>query len=152
MRLQSEGIEVEVPQGWDGEIYRRPADFTALGGSSEENKPVLHVANFALPAERGDFGSNAVEMMRAENVMVVLFEYGAGSAGKALFASEGIPTLQAADFAPHTLQRPLPGQSGVQRFFSFGDRAFCLYVVLGAHARRHELLPEVNQVLASIAL
>jgi hypothetical protein len=90
--------------------------------------------------------------MTAENLLVVLFEYGAASAGTALFATEGIPTVRADDFAPHTMQRPLPGQSGAQYFFSSGDRAFCLYVVLGAHSRRLELVPEVNQVVASIVL
>lgn len=152
MRLRSEGIEVDVPQGWDGEIYRRPTGLAPLGGTHEQKNPVLHVANFPLPADRGDFGSGAVELMSADNVLLVLFEYGAGSARTALFADEGISAVRAEDFSPHTMQRPLPGQSGAQHFFSSGDRAFCLYVVLGAHSRRLELVPEVNQVVASIVL
>ena len=42
------------------------------------------------------------------------------------------------------------GQSGCQRFFSVAGRAFCLYVVLGSHARRTLLTPRVNAVLASL--
>jgi hypothetical protein len=90
--------------------------------------------------------------MRSDDLLVVLLEYGAESAGTALFSAQGVPRVSPDDFAPHTMQRPLPGQSGAQFFFSDGSRAFCLYVVLGAHARRHELVPEVNQVLASIRL
>lgn len=152
MNLQSHGIELEVPGGWDGEIYRRTAEPGAFSTQSEATRPILHLANFSLPAERGDFGSGAVELMRSDDLLVVLLEYGAESAGTALFSARGVPRVSPDDFAPHTMQRPLAGQSGAQFFFSEGSRAFCLYVVLGAHARRHELVPEVNQVLASIRL
>ena len=50
------------------------------------------------------------------------------------------------------VQRPLPGQSGAQYFFTEADRAFCLYVVLGSHARRRQLVPEVNLVLSTLSL
>lgn len=152
MRLSSEGIEVEVPQGWDGEIYRRPAGLKPLAGRAEETRPVLHMANFPLPAARGDFGSGAVELMRADDLLVVLFEYGPESVGTALFSRSGIPRVEASDFAPNNMQRPLPGQSGAQYFFNSAGRAFCLYVALGAHARRHELVPLVNDVLTALRL
>lgn len=152
MKLASQGIELDVPGGWDGEIYRRTSSFSSLAGASEATKPILHLANFALPAERGDFGSGAVEIMRSDDLLVVLLEYGAESVGTALFASSGVPRVSSDDFALHTMQRPLPGQSGAQFFFNEAGRAFCLYVVLGSHARRHELVPEVNQVLATIRL
>ncbi len=152
MELNSQGIVVDVPQGWDGEIYRRRGELRPLAGAAEETKPVLHLGNFPLPQERGDFGSGAVEVMKSDDVLVVLFEYGAESVGTTLFSSEGIPQVSAGDFARQTMQRPLPGQSGAQFFFSAAGRAFCLYVVLGSHARRHELVPEVNQVLATLDL
>jgi hypothetical protein len=50
------------------------------------------------------------------------------------------------------MQRPIAGQSGAQYFFNQSGRAFCLYVVLGAHARRQESVPEVNQVLAGLRI
>jgi hypothetical protein len=90
--------------------------------------------------------------MASDNLLVVLFEYGPDSVGKALFAASGIPIVSADDFAPHTMEEPLPGRSGAQFFFTEGSRAFCLYVVLGSHARRHELVPEVNQVLGTFGL
>jgi hypothetical protein len=153
MRMKSHGIDVDVPQGWDGEIYRRSAGIQALGKDAEvRTTPVLHLSNFPLPAERGDYGSGAVELMKADNVLIVLFEFAPQSARSALFSRPGIPTVTAEDFAPNQMQRPLPGQSGVQYFFNDRGRAFCLYVALGAHARRRELVPEINQVLASMIL
>jgi hypothetical protein len=154
VRLRSDGIDVDVPRGWDGEIYRQ-GGFGLQGLQSEEGEtdaPIMHLANFSLPPNRGDWGSGAVEIMRSDNVLVALVEFGPESAGKALFARSGLPRVQASDFAPNQLQRTLPGQSGAQYFFNHGGRAFCLYVVLGSHARRHELVAEVNAVLDTLVL
>lgn len=153
MRMNSEGIDVDVPQGWDGEIFRRkphPArrGERGVGGT----RPVLHLANFALPPSRGDFGSGAVELMRSENLLIVLFEYEPEAAATALFSSQGIPQVNPADFSPARMQRPIDGQSGAQYFFSLEGRAFCLYIALGSHARRNQLVPELNQVLRTLRL
>lgn len=154
MKMTSQGIGVDVPRGWDGEIYRRSGGLRpqGAGGPAEVTSPVLHLGNFPLPAERGDYGSGAVEVMKADNILIVLFEFDQASAGAALFASSGIPRAAPEDFAPDQMQRPLPGQSGAQYFFNHGGRAFCLYVALGSHARRRELVPEVNQVLSTLQL
>ena len=152
MELTSHGIEIDIPRGWDGEIYKRSAGLGALDQSAGETKPVVHLGNFPLKPGRGDFGSGAVEVMGADNILIVLFEYGADSVGTKLFASSGMPSVSADDFAPHTMQRPLPGQSGAQFFFTEQGRAFCLYLVLGSHARRHQLVPEVNLVLSTLNL
>lgn len=154
MRLRSDGLDVDVPRGWDGEIYRQQ-EFVlqSLGGDpAETDAPIMHLANFSLPPNRGDWGSGAVEIMGSDNVLIVLCEFGPESVGKALFSRQGIPRVEAADFAPNQLQRTLPGQSGAQYFFTHANRAFCLYVVLGAHARRHELIAEVNAVLDTLVL
>lgn len=151
MDLTAHGIEVAVPPGWDGEIYQRAEGFGPLS-EDEDTNPVVHLANFPLVANRGDFGSGAVEVMVADNLLIVLFEYGSESVGTAMFAASGIPTVAADDFAPHTMQRPLPGQSGSQYFFTEAGRAFCLYVVLGSHARRRQLVPEVNLVLSTLSV
>jgi hypothetical protein len=152
MKLTSQGIEVDVPQGWDAEIYRRSAGLQPLGVEGEQTRPVVHMANFPLPTERGDYGSGAVEIMGPDHVLIVLFEFGPESVGTALFRREGTPTVDASDFARHTLQRTLPGQSGAQYFFNDAGRAFVLYVVLGSHVRRRELVPEVNAILSSLDL
>jgi len=150
--MTAHGIEVDVPPGWDGEIYQRSEGFGPLSESADDTEPVVHLANFPLVPNRGDFGSGAVEIMGAENLLVVLFEYGSDSVGTALFAASGIPTVAAEDFSPERMQRPLPGQSGAQYFFNDSGRAFCLYVALGSHARRRQLVPEVNQILSTLTL
>jgi hypothetical protein len=151
--VRSSGIEVVVPQGWDAEIYSREGDLgTQSIGGAAASRPVVHVGTFPLPPGRGDFGSGAVEIMNQDDLLVVLFEYGPESVGSPLFARPGIPRVDAADFGPNNMQRPLAGQSGAQYFFNESGRAFCLYVVLGAHNRRNELVPEVNQVLAELTI
>ena len=148
-------MAVEVPPGWDARIYRRPelGVASARAGGEPTTHAILHAANFALPAERGDFGSGAVELMRSSDVLVTLVEYHPDSAGAALFADEGLPRpLRPDDFDPSTLQRRMPGQAGAQRFFSSGGRAYALYVVLGSHRDRRRLVGLVNEVLATVDL
>ncbi|MGH9268892.1 MAG: hypothetical protein ACRD0D_12050, partial [Acidimicrobiales bacterium] len=50
-RLARFGIGCALPDGWEGAIYRRSPD------AGEDPRPVVHLANFALPPSRGDFGS-----------------------------------------------------------------------------------------------
>jgi hypothetical protein len=89
--------------------------------------------------------------MNTDDILIVLFEYGQDSVGSPLFAHEGMPRRLAPDeFDRDALQRPLPGQSGLQRFFTERGRAFCLYVVLGSHLDRSELVPRVNAVLSTV--
>ncbi len=73
--------------------------------------------------------------------------------GTELFSAEGIPrNLQARQFDRNALQRALPGQSGLQQFFHHRGRAFCLYVVVGSHVDRHDVLPQINAVLDSLEI
>ncbi len=146
VRVQRLGLTVDVPAGWDLRIFRRPAADAAT------TNPVLHLANFRLPENRGDFGGGAVERMGPENILVVLFEYDEQAASTPLFARRGRPVPSAADFSPRQLQRTLPGQSGVQYFYSDAGRAFCLYVVLGSHARRAALVSTVRGLLQGLAV
>jgi hypothetical protein len=113
----------------------------------------MHVANFALPGEVGDFGGGAVELMRNGDAFVSLVDYGPGAAGTALFSTTRLPLpLQTDQFDPATLQRTLQGQSGVQRFFTTAGRGFCLYVVLGAHLFRARTMPAVNAALRTLTI
>jgi len=153
--LTAGGLSVSLPTGWEGEIFTRAptVDGRSLGGPSGETevaRNVVHLANFALPAERGDFGSGAVELMSSGAILVVLFEHGPESADTPLFARRGVPQLSPEEFHPQQMQRTLSGQSGRQIFFNVAGRAFCLYVVLGGHRRREVLVPLVNDVLASL--
>ena len=106
-----------------------------------------------MPAGRGSFGSGATELMNTDDVLIVLFEYGAESVGTPLFDHQDLPrTVAPEDFDRNSLQHAIPGQSGMQRFFTENGRAFCLYVVLGSHIDRNELVPRVNQVLATVEI
>ena len=158
--LRAHGIAATLPAGWDGRISVRqdgnPEQLVAASGTrvfASRSRPVVHLANFGLPADRGDFGSGAVELMGDGDVFVVLFEHEPEARVAALFRTTGFPrALTARDFDPTTLRRGIAGQSGHQAFFHEQGRAFCLYVVLGSHARRARLVPEVNRVLATVTL
>jgi hypothetical protein len=144
-RLAAQGLAVGVPAGWEARIQRRP-----LSVANEQTHAVVHLANFALPEPRDDFGGGVTPSMRSADVFVVLFEYGPDALGKPLFAAQGVPRMTAEMFGSRRLQRPLPGQLGCQRFFTARGRAFCLYVVAGSRAYLPRILAEVNSVLADL--
>lgn len=172
MRIEAHGIRAELPSGWEGRITRRqPGPMTGRrgaatpdgeghassdGGTSttllgEDTAPVLHMGNFALPEDRGDFGSGAVDLMGQGHLLVVLVEYGADSAGTALFAPvSSMPRLTSRMFSPQALQRVQRGQAGAQRFFTLNGRAFCLYAVVGDQREVGTMAPTVNDVTRQI--
>lgn len=156
MRLAAHGLSVSLPRRWEGRLYLRDtapralAHAAAYGWPEERTNPVLHLANFALPAGRGDYGTGAVEVMGDQHAFVALVEFDAEEAGRPLFAERGLPRITVADFAPNQLQRRLPGQLGCQRFFTERGRAFCLYTVLGSKRHAVSLLQEVHEVLAGL--
>ncbi len=155
MKLEAHGIEVELPPGWEGRIsVRRPPTSAdpdrAKGTPGEQTHPVVHLANFALPEVRGDFGSGAVDVMGSGHVLVVLFEYGAESVGQPLFSRRGLPNrLRPEMFSGSALQKTLPGQAGAQVFFTEAERAFCLYAVLGRQDEASRLVPLANRTLSA---
>lgn len=160
MRLAAHGIAARLPQGWEGSIaaHRQDLPETAAAAASSGTGaapvlPVAHFATFALPATRGDFGSNVVDTMRPTDAFVSLVEYGAEEVGTALFAAQGLPRrLDPRSFSAKQLQRTIRGQAGLQVFFSQAGRAFCLYVVLGDANDAHRLVRHVEQVLATLEL
>lgn len=149
-RISSSGISVDLPQGWEGSIDG--GGFEQL--SSGATRPtLLHVGSFPMPPERGSFGSGATELMNTNDVFIVLFEYEPESLGTPLFAEQGLPRgVGPDDFSRDALQHAVTGQSGMQRFFTENGRAFCLYVVLGSHIDRPELVTRVNAVLQTVVI
>ena len=145
--LASQGLAVDLPAGWDGRIGRR----LSPSATGIARHTVMHLANFALPEERGDFGSGAVDIMGPGGVIVVLFEHDPLSAGTALFRAEGIPRrLRPEQFGRNQLQRAMRGQVGAQFFGHEHGRAFCLYVVLGSSRLRRPLAALADGVQASL--
>lgn len=178
-RVAGHGLRVTLPSRWEARLYLRdaptavpdrqevvpnqqgvgrrslvaaltPAHPAAYGWPGESTNPVLHLANFALPPGRGDFGTGAVERMGPAHAFVALLEYDAEEAGRPLFAARGLPRPGVAEFDPNALQRRLPGQLGCQRFFTERDRPFCLYVVLGSRRHANALLGQVHDALTGI--
>ncbi len=128
----------------------QPAD-GADGWAGEQAFPISHVANFALPATRGDFGSGAVDLMGEAGVLMALVEYDPRDAGSRLF-DRARPTPRIAEFSPDTLQRKIYGQLGYQQFFTEAGRAFCLYVVVGSIRFAPTLLTQTRAVLAGTSI
>jgi hypothetical protein len=156
-RLTGHGLAVGLPARWEGRIYRRavtpgqqPGKQQAFGWPGENSHPILHLANFALPASRGDYGTGAVELMGSEHVFVSLLEFGPDCLGTALYAPVGVPRVRPGQFNPNGLQRRIAGQAGFQHFFTEGNRPFCLYVVIGSHRQAVGLSKQVNAVLEQI--
>lgn len=161
MKIEAHGIRAELPSGWEGRISRRApgANRSARAGAAgtavlaEDTGPVLHLANFALPEVRGDFGSGAVDVMGTGHLLVCLVEYGPDSVDTALFPTVGrVPRLTARMFSDKALQRVQRGQAGAQRFFTLNGRAFCLYSVVGDQRDAGGLAPTVNDVTARISV
>ncbi len=149
MKLRASGMALEPGPGWEVRIRTRPADPAAPEGRP---RAVLHAATVALPEDRGDFGGGVTPLLGPDDVFVTLFEHEPEAASTPLFATRGRPTVAALDFSPSGLQRTIPGQSGRQWFFREGGRAFCLYVVLGSHARRAPLARRAAALLATLDL
>jgi hypothetical protein len=145
-QLAAYGVAVGVRTGWECRILRR----SAVG--VEKTHTVVHLANFPLPDHRDDFGAGVTASMRASDVLVVLFEYGSESRGKALFKAQGLPRVTPTMFSSKRMQRPLPGQVGCQLFFTANDRPFCLYVVAGSQAYLPALAAEVNLGLEQLEI
>ncbi|MBW3657075.1 MAG: hypothetical protein KY457_00435 [Actinobacteria bacterium] len=158
MRLSSHGLSAVLPSGWEGAFTtarEAPAVRTAAGVTTRAvpSLPTLHLANFALPPDRGDFGSGAVDVMGARHAFVSVLEYGPECVGTALFSEAGLPRhLTAGDFSPRALQRTRSGQAGLQVFFTEAGRAFCLYVVLGHRGNAATLAGEVSRTLANVTI
>ena len=159
------GLRAVAPRGWLVAVTRRPGAEPAEPPASlargsrvldpravDVTRGVLHACTRAMPADRGDFGSGVVDLLAPDDIFVALVDYGAEVADVGLFENQGMPRLAPSQFGPNRLQRPLPGMSASQHFFSSGGRAFCLFTVLGSHARRMASVPRAAQLVSSIQI
>src|ERR671935_218601 len=120
VRISSYGISIVPPSGWDAHLYSRPlvepsalppgvgAPF-ARRASAEGGAATLHAGNFALPADNGEFGTEATSSMPPDGVFLALVEYQTGQGlepGRGRFAPRRVPVpLGPSDFHPATLLR-----------------------------------------------
>ena len=170
------GLRADAPPGWQVAVTRRPGaepltppDADARRASpaapgtptlpdasaaphDDVTRAVLHACTRAMPADRGDFGSGVVDLLGPDDVFVALVDYGAEVADHGLFENQGMPRLAPSQFGPNRLQRPLPGMSASQHFFSEGGRAFCLFTVVGSHARRMASVPRAAALVKTIRI
>lgn len=142
--LEAHGVQVELPSGWSGRVFKRRA-----GGAT------LHAGNFQLPLEDGEFGDRSTGIMPAGACFLALAEYLPGTGlepGTGLFAPRRIPrTLDPTAFSSRGLAHPRPGQAGAQYFFTVAGRPFCLYVVVsGTRIERRAQLAALSGVLRSV--
>lgn len=164
MLIAAEDVGIELPAGWDGRVRRRPRTelpvgevaIGLLGTPLRDHLVTAHAANFALPADDGDFGTGATSAMPRRGVFASLVEFQPGGGlvpGVGLYAADGIPgPLAAGDFDPSSMLRALPGQAGVQRFFTAAGRPFCLYAVVGSRRDGSALIPQINALLAAVQI
>ncbi len=145
--MKLDGLSLRPPAGWETRARRRPAARTGARGTV-----MLHAMTREIPTDRGDFGTGAVDVLGADDIFVSLVEMDPAESGSALYADQGVPTVAPGDFSPDGTQRPLPGQSGGQWFFNVAGRPFCLFVVLGSHARRAAGAARVNVLLAQLSV
>ena len=75
--LSGYGFAVRVPAGWEAEIYSRAPDVAAYGVDPDalHYPPIVHLATFALPPERGDFGGGALGAMSGRDAFISVVEY-----------------------------------------------------------------------------
>ena len=147
MRVAAHGIAVDLPDGWEGRIFRR-----------RHGDPTLHAGTFALPHDDGEFGTRSTGRMPAGATFVTITEYRPGDGlvpGRGLFAHRGIPLpIPRSRFRASQLLVARRGQRGFQHFFTEGGRPFCLYAVIHephVGAARADVAA-VNDVLGSLSV
>jgi hypothetical protein len=145
VKVARQGLSVVTPRGWDARIYQRPA-----ATQGEVTRPVLHAADFPLPAVRGDYGSGAVEIMGPNHVFLSLIQFDQAEVTTPLFDKPRPTRLSPGEFGPNQLQRVIPGQAGAQFFFTDRGRPFCLYVVIGSYANRETLVARANDIFRTM--
>ena len=163
------GLDADAPRGWHVAVTRRPGptgstvdpgarrlgapELDGPGTDAQDvTRPVLHACTKAMPTARGDFGTGVVDLLGPDDIFVALVDYGTEVADQGLFEKQGLPRLAPSQFGPNRLQRPLPGLSASQHFFSSGGRAFCLFTVIGSHARRMASVPRAAALVQTMKI
>jgi hypothetical protein len=163
--LSAHGIALSLPDAWDGRIYGRPRLIAnpaegslvpGFDGTELGHLATLHAASFPLSGAEGEFAAEATTRMPATGAFVALVEYQSDDRlvpGEGLFASREVPgALAPGDFRPETLMVPRGDQVGLQRFFTAGERPFCLYAVIGSQGAVARGSAAISDVLGSLVI
>jgi hypothetical protein len=153
-RVGAGGVTITIPSGWDGRARaaRAAARNDARAAHEGGGGVVLHAGSFALPSQVGEYGSGAVERMTSADVLLCLIEHDPADAAQPLFRRQGVPAVRAEHFDANAMQRVIPGMAGAQWFFRVGERAFCLYGVVGSHRTRQDLAPRLARVVRTLEI
>jgi hypothetical protein len=148
--VEGSGFAVDVPPAW--EVNIRPESAMLLGGDDGVIEPaILHMANFQLPAELAEYGDELYTDLGPADVFVAIIDFGPLAADQGLFNHKGMPLpLTPEVFSEDAAVRGLQGGTASQQFFQASGRGYSLYVVIGSHKERADVLLELNTVLATI--
>jgi hypothetical protein len=136
IRIARYGVSVTVPGRWHGRIYER------VGGL-----PILHAANFRLPAHDDDFATKGTLRMGSQGIFIILLESHTKN-----FKHARLPIqIRRADFLPRFKGVP-PSHAFAQRRFTTRNRRFSLWVEFGQSKPSHPMLSRANVVLGTLLI
>ena len=162
--LAAHGIEVTLPAGWEGRVFRRPlAGEVARGrgrrraraAGGDHQRGACTSSTIALPLGIGDFASGAVDKLGSDDVLIVLFEYDAGERRHSRCSRRAGPPAHAHGrrLQPQRLQRadPRPGRRA-EVLPRPGPRVLPLRGDRLVRRAGSELVKRVNEVLATLTI
>lgn len=146
MRLHGNGLALDVGHGWEARMWMPDLPPPAI------NRPVIRLANFPLPLTKDTYAAEVAGGLRPGDVVASLVEFEPASAGRGLYAHEGVPRIRTADLDPRAVQGGGTGRAGVQRFFSANGRAFSLYVMAREGGHMGAALRQLEVALRSLTV
>lgn len=148
--VRASGFVVDVPPAW--EVNIRPESAMLLAADPDVVEPaVMHIANFQLPDRLADYGNEIFTALGPADLFVSVIDFGPLDPDQQLFDHQGMPIPLTPDsFSEDAAVRGLQGGTASQQFFQASGRGYCLYVVIGSHKERSDVLFELNGILSSV--
>jgi hypothetical protein len=144
--VKGHGLAVRVATGWEAHMWLPDLPSPAI------NRPVVRLANFALPFSRDTYADDVAGALEPGEVVASLVEFDPGLAGRGLYSSDGVPAFAESDLDRRAVQVQGDGRAGLQRFFSVGGRAFSLYVVGRRGAGLARALEDLRAMLRTLTV
>ncbi len=144
--VQGHGLAVQVANGWEARMWLPGLPPPAI------NRPVIRLANFALPFSRDTYADDVAQALEAGAVVASLVEFEPALAGRGLYSAAGVPAFGESDLDPRAVQVQGHGRAGMQRFFSVAGRPFSLYVVARRGRGLGRALDELAAMIRSLTV